>query len=595
MSEHKHELVKVTSAIDNHSDVEEEDVPPPVVHQHKGKHGFRAYVSIDTKEDYTLILLSIATPRVRYGRGPREDPDVDIAPADIKTEGTYTYKIHYTAERLSFTCSSSDVKVSNTSTILCKMTSIESWGPVTALDTKMFNNCAKLTAIPPLAPGTTLPDDMTDMFSGCSRFDASLTSWDVSRVTHMTRMFEGCKRFNQSLWHWNVSKVTNMCGMFKDCEVFNGQVGRWLTYEVKDISSMFQGCKAFNQRVNNWNIPNVTTTAHTFEGCTKFNQRLNRWNVSLVDDMTSMFEDCINFNQPLTKWHLFSATNITRMFYNCQAYKYYLGWKLSKLTTVTDCFKNSPLESHFQLNNYNPETNLLLKNYQPQTSKRKAESALITQTGSKVQKLDHKNVTPKPDVIDFIIQNQPSISNLTNCIANMRVINAPGNVQDYMHNHARSEYCKHELKNADYMCVVNTSYIFVPEEKKDNTTRGAVYGILIVRHAKASLIDPNGEGTRDSIALYDAARRTLDAIHHLQVVSGNDNVQSRPVNLDKQGVVYLVAPAPDEPSVDKLYKSAIVAHRLLRNDVSLDGIAQSMASFRADFERWAGVDPSAEN
>ena len=65
------------------------------------------------------------------------------------------------------------------------------------------------------------------MLQGCTSFNQSLNSWNVSMVTDMSSMLQGCTFFNQPLNNWDVSKVWSMKDMFCGCSSFNQELGMW--------------------------------------------------------------------------------------------------------------------------------------------------------------------------------------------------------------------------------------------------------------------------------------------------------------------------------------------------------------------------------
>jgi surface protein len=51
------------------------------------------------------------------------------------------------------------------------------------------------------------------MFSGLSKFNQDISSWDVRNVTKMNFMFSSAVSFNQDISNWDVSNVTR-CSEF---------------------------------------------------------------------------------------------------------------------------------------------------------------------------------------------------------------------------------------------------------------------------------------------------------------------------------------------------------------------------------------------
>jgi surface protein len=71
---------------------------------------------------------------------------------------------------------------------------------------------------------------MSAMFQAAKAFNQDISSWNVSRVTHMKRMFSDATLFNQNIGLWDVSKVTDMTFMFaSNSSAFNQNLGPWGT------------------------------------------------------------------------------------------------------------------------------------------------------------------------------------------------------------------------------------------------------------------------------------------------------------------------------------------------------------------------------
>jgi len=157
---------------------------------------------------------------------------------------------------------------------------------------------------------------MHQMFSGCTSFNSSLSSWQPTMVMDMGGMFLNCTNFNQPLNSWNTPNVTNMKQMFSGCTRFNQPLDGWTTRNVSDMSQMFLNCTSFNQPLDRWVTNKVTGVYMMFSGCTEFNQDLRTWKLSgliqlllqnpdvytvqLLNSLSTMFQNCNNMNLSLT-------------------------------------------------------------------------------------------------------------------------------------------------------------------------------------------------------------------------------------------------------------------------------------------------------
>ena len=96
-------------------------------------------------------------------------------------------------------------------------------------------------------------------------------------------------RFNQSLTHWNVSRVTTLGATFAGTLSFDQPLDEWDTSNVLSLEATFQGASAFNQDLSAWDVSNVETMSTTFALAGKFDQDLSSWDVAKVTDMSYMF------------------------------------------------------------------------------------------------------------------------------------------------------------------------------------------------------------------------------------------------------------------------------------------------------------------
>jgi surface protein len=149
---------------------------------------------------------------------------------------------------------------------------------------------------------------MDGLFYGCTLFDQSLNSWNVSKVTSMSNMFNLANAFDEDLSEWNVSNVTNMFSMFSNCSKFNNSLQAWASKvgKVTNMSNMFNSSFLYNQPMVNWRTSKVTTMANMFSGATAFDQNIGSWNLSACINLTNFMVD----KTPST----FSATNLSAIY-----------------------------------------------------------------------------------------------------------------------------------------------------------------------------------------------------------------------------------------------------------------------------------------
>ena len=93
---------------------------------------------------------------------------------------------------------------------------------------------------------------MAGLFFLESKFNANISTWDVSSVTDMSGLFSGASVFNGDLSRWNVSKVTDMLGMFTSAFQFNQDLSNWNVSRVKDFQSMFDKATSMKGNLSNW-------------------------------------------------------------------------------------------------------------------------------------------------------------------------------------------------------------------------------------------------------------------------------------------------------------------------------------------------------
>lgn len=255
--------------------------------------------------------------------------------------GTYTFKIHGNAQKLTFNNAYLTEIVSFGNYVVpwfqftsATLTKVPDQIPrtITSLDA-MFRDC-------PLFNQNINSWDVSNittlsfLFYGCTAYNQPLNTWNTSNVIEMISTFRFCNFFNQNLNSWDVSKVTSFGDMFDDCYEYNQPMNNWNTANCVRMQDMFEDCRKFNQDISMWNTNKVTWTRYMFTGCWVFNQNLSGWNLSKVTDFTEMFRDARAFNQPIGNWKVGAATLMPGMFRDAKAFNQNLsGWCVSKIAT----------------------------------------------------------------------------------------------------------------------------------------------------------------------------------------------------------------------------------------------------------------------
>lgn len=78
-----------------------------------------------------------------------------------------------------------------------------------------------------------------------------------SSVTNLTGTFSGCTKFNQDISSWDITNVLFLTGMFYDAKSFNQPLGKWNTENVIKMSNMFNGATSFDQNLASWSLKSV--------------------------------------------------------------------------------------------------------------------------------------------------------------------------------------------------------------------------------------------------------------------------------------------------------------------------------------------------
>ena len=238
---------------------------------------------------------------------------------------------------------------------------LERWNVVNVTDTSgMFRDCKNFNAnlenwkLNGLA-------DISDMFKNCTSFTGKgLEKWNVANmrgkwkwesgtatrtgpIDNLSGMFSGCSKFNGDLRNWDVSNISIMDDMFKDCNLFLGRgLENWKSkfQQLKSITGMFENCTHLcTENVQDWDVTGVYKMTRCFANCTQLTN-LN-WTTEAVDKMDGMFSDCSKLvNVHFT--HVTKVKNTENMFKNCTNF---IGaglesWNVSQLQHMAGMFIN---------------------------------------------------------------------------------------------------------------------------------------------------------------------------------------------------------------------------------------------------------------
>lgn len=214
-----------------------------------------------------------------------------------------------------------------------------SWGDLNVQHYRL-SDCAELTTVPASAPLFAV--NYSEMFSGCTKFNADLAAWNTSLVTNMNSMFKGATAFNRNLATWNVSKVTNMGSMFANTSAFNGTVAGWNVTSLTDTSNMFENAVSFNQPLTDWNTLNLTDLEAMFQGATSFNQSLTHLKLGKVSNLDRMFQGATAFNGNVSGWDVSKVTSMYQTFYNATSFNQSVSnWNVSQVTEFNATFSGA--------------------------------------------------------------------------------------------------------------------------------------------------------------------------------------------------------------------------------------------------------------
>jgi len=135
---------------------------------------------------------------------------------------------------------------------------------------------------------------VASMFYSATTFNQPLTNFNFTKVSGTTYMFQYCYEFNQDCSNWErvgstMQWITDTFFMFGSCRKFNGSVNTWNLQRLSNSQGMFARCYLFNQPMNNWNTSKISTADSMFSNCFSLNQNLSSWNLSSLTQAQASF------------------------------------------------------------------------------------------------------------------------------------------------------------------------------------------------------------------------------------------------------------------------------------------------------------------
>ncbi|KAL7533799.1 hypothetical protein ACHAXR_005449, partial [Thalassiosira sp. AJA248-18] len=192
--------------------------------------------------------------------------------------------------------------------------------------------------------------DMSELFSGKSKFNEDISDWDTASVTTMSDMFYAASSFNKPIGGWNTSSVRTMGGIFWGASSFNQPIGGWDTSRVRNMQWMFARASKFDQPIEGWDTSSVNDMNYMFYQAYKFDRPLEGWDTSSVTDMSGMFHRASSFDQPIGGWNTSSVTDMSDMFLRASSFnKDLCAWGNSYSSNVvySTMFSNTQCESQY--------------------------------------------------------------------------------------------------------------------------------------------------------------------------------------------------------------------------------------------------------
>jgi len=216
---------------------------------------------------------------INWGDGSIDTNVTKTITHQYEKEGTYTLNINGDYPHIYKICSKEQ-----------SLLSIEQWGSEKWASMKeSFKNCKDFSTINTnKAPNLSNVKSMYRMFYNAYKFNANISSWDVSTITDMSSMFYHAESFNQNIGAWNLSSVKDTSFMFNFATVFNQDISQWDVSSVKDMQLMFRSAKMFNQDISLWDVSSVKKIYNMFKDATSFHQNLENWNTSSVRDNSKL-------------------------------------------------------------------------------------------------------------------------------------------------------------------------------------------------------------------------------------------------------------------------------------------------------------------
>ena len=143
-------------------------------------------------------------------------------------------------------------------------------------------------------------ESFVQMFKGNSKFNGSVSTFQIQKATHLSEMFRGCASFNGGLGTWDVSKVVNTYSMFRDASKF-------VSVKSQDIPYLVTPTLAHNASSRTHAPKTVANSflllSHLSHYLQQVGTGLSKWKTGSLTNMEQMFEDARLFNGDVSSFN----------------------------------------------------------------------------------------------------------------------------------------------------------------------------------------------------------------------------------------------------------------------------------------------------